>query len=163
MNRIAAIVGMCLFAGVGGMLALRAEEERQQDGVGVIREQIMAAQKLHVRESSGTYAYQCFTSEDYQQFRLGKVAEKVAEKVVARKDVQAAIVALRAMPTAERDKLLATWRRPLRKTWSELGRITAEGQTLAGQKAEIEIANAVVNAVLACCCDPEWKPADGDK
>ncbi|MDP6420784.1 MAG: hypothetical protein QF672_05595 [SAR202 cluster bacterium] len=37
--------------------------------------------------------------------------------------------------------------KPLRRTWAELGRVSREGQTEAGQEAERMTATAIVNLV----------------
>jgi len=43
--------------------------------------------------------------------------------------------------------LLEACTKPLHPTWAQLGKISPEGQTDAGQKAEIMIATAVVDLV----------------
>jgi len=100
-----------------------------------------------VRESSGTYAYECFTDADYAEFQKNKVAEKTAVELMGKPDMQAAMAALRKLPASDAGKLLEQWRQPLHKTWAELGMISAAGQTEAGQRAEIDIANAIINMI----------------
>jgi hypothetical protein len=55
------------------------------------------------------------------------------------------ILALKSKNVEERRLLFKSCRKPLRKTWAELGRVDPAGQTIAGQRAELLIANAVVD------------------
>jgi hypothetical protein len=54
------------------------------------------------------------------------------------------VLTIKAMPPADRERLLESSRELSHPTWRELGRISREGQTDAGQKAERMIAEAVV-------------------
>ena len=124
---------------------------QSEGAIGAIHEAIMAAQKANVRESSGTDSYECFTGRDYSNFRSAKTADKIAAELLAQREIQAAILTLRKKSVAQREEIVKQWRCPLRKTWAQLGRISREGQTDAGQQAETDIANAVVDAILRCC------------
>jgi hypothetical protein len=109
---------------------------------------IAAAQKANVPESWGTEAYQCFTEADYSAFKSNGSAARIAAKVIAKPEILAAIPVLRGMSKVQLAKTTAEWRRPLRKTWEQLGRISREGQTDAGQRAELDIAIGITAAVL---------------
>jgi len=128
----------------------------------IIPTEIAAEQKSHIRESHGTYAYECFTDADYTNFQQNKVADELTSELMAKTNIQAAILTLRKMPSDEIDKTLDQWRQPLHKTWRELGKISAEGQTEAGQSAEIVIANTIINAIQKRCHDPNWHPATAE-
>ena len=119
--------------------------------INAIPRAIREAQRIHVKESWGEQAGECFAEEDYQLFKRERRAEKIAAEVVRLPEVRAAILTLQSTPEQERRRISDTWRKPLRKTWADLGRITREGQTEAGQRAELDIANAIVNLVLKQC------------
>lgn len=107
--------------------------------------------------------FDCVTDVMYNRFREGNSAQKIAAEIVKLKEIQAAILTLRAMPAADMKKEVSKLRRPLRKTWGQLGRISSEGQTDAGQKAELLIANAIADKVLQCCQDPGWTPSQASR
>jgi len=113
-----------------------------------IVELIERLQKKYVRESYGELAHQCFTDIDYQAFTMDKRPQKIANKLKGNRKFMEAVLALKAMPEEERAQFISGCRRPLRKTWAQIGRISREGQTVAGQRAEIDIANAVADTVL---------------
>lgn len=106
---------------------------------------IQGAQKSNVRASYGEYAYQSFTDLDYQVFVEDGLAKKIAAHFVRDRRFMEAVLALRQMPELERQRFLQSCRKPLHQTWAQLGRITNAGQTEAGQRAECDIANAVVH------------------
>ena len=56
-------------------------------------------------------------------------------------------MALKSLPDEEQAPFIEDLRRPLRPTWRQLGRISREGQTEAGQQAELDIANVVADVV----------------
>ena len=113
-----------------------------------IVELIERLQKKYVRESYGELAHQCFTDIDYQAFTMDKRPQKIAQKLKGNREFMEAVLALKAMPEEERNQFVKRCRRPLRPTWAQLGRISKEGQTVAGQRAEIDIADAVADTVL---------------
>jgi hypothetical protein len=112
---------------------------------------IRNGQKKNVRESYGKWAGQCFTDIDYIAFHRGKRPERIARKLKGNRQFMEAVIALKAMPDSERADFIKRCRRPLRLTWAQLGRISREGQTEAGQCAEIDIANAVADTLLELC------------
>lgn len=109
---------------------------------------IQKSQKKYVRESYGEWAHQCFTDLDYQAFLQGKRPQLIARNLKGNRKFMEAVIALKAMPEKERVRFIEGCRRPLRPTWAQLGRISREGQTVAGQQAELEIADAVAETVL---------------
>src|SRR5207253_3011367 len=64
----------------GFLLSACAEAPLKAGNIADIVTEIKAAQKRHVRESSGTQAYECFTDLDYQEFKAGKVRRKSPER-----------------------------------------------------------------------------------
>ena len=124
------------------------------DGTNAIPAAIREAQRQYVRESWGEQAGECFTDDDYTEFNRQRLPEKIVAEVLGKPQVQAAIITLRKTPEADRRNLTDTWRKPLRPTWAQMSRISREGQTDAGQRAETDIANAIVDAVLKQCSAP---------
>jgi Domain of unknown function (DUF4145) len=110
---------------------------------------IKGQQRLHVRESYGEAGHECFTDEDLRRFRQGEEAERIAGAMRGDSRFRAVLAAIRELPPVDRHLLLEGCRKPLRRTWAELGAITREGQTEAGQEAELLIATAIVALVKA--------------
>jgi hypothetical protein len=109
--------------------------------------EIKAAQKKQVRESSGPEAYECFTLADYRAFQEGKVAQKTAEAMKQNRKFMEGVLALGAQADSALAEFIASCRKPLRPTWGQLGRISPEGQTDAGNAAEFDIANAAADLI----------------
>jgi len=108
---------------------------------------IEIAQKSNVRESCGPEADESFTDADYQEFTARKMPRKIAQSLRSDRKFMEGVLALREKPAAERGAFIQSCRRALRPTWAELGRISCEGQTDAGQAAELDIANAVADMI----------------
>lgn len=106
------------------------------------------AQRQNVRESFGKWDGQCFTDRDYDAFRRSERPQLIARNLTGNRKFICAVIALKAMPDPGRVRFIEDCRRPLRPTWAQLGRISREGQTVAGQQAELEIADAVADTVL---------------
>jgi len=108
---------------------------------------IKKAQKQYVRESYGEWAHQCFTDLDYQAFIRNQRPQRIARGLKGNRKFMEAVMALKSLPDEEQAPFIEDLRRPLRPTWRQLGRISREGQTEAGQRAELDIANAVADVV----------------
>lgn len=108
---------------------------------------IKQQQRNNVRESYGILAGQCFTDEDLDRFNAAGVARTIAEKLKQDKQFIEVVSAIKKMDPSERQKLLNTCLQTYHQTWQQLRRISSAGQTEAGQQAEREIAEAIVNAV----------------
>ena len=119
-----------------------------EDAVTALRGLIQKQQRLHVRESYGELAHQCFTAVDLDEFKRAGKPARIARGLRDAKEVAGAVSALRGLSQEQRTKLLATCRTALRPTWARLGRISGEGQTLAGNQAERMIADAIVDMVV---------------
>jgi len=107
---------------------------------------IEAQQKAHVRESTGIYAYQCFTEVDLGRFKADSVHLKLAREAKGSPRFRAIVAQLKALPEDQRKAILAEARNVGHPTWAQLGHITTDGsgQTEAGQAAEGLIAGALV-------------------
>jgi hypothetical protein len=112
-----------------------------------LREIIAEQQRKRVKESTGVWAHECFTDDDLRHFIQSGQPRKIAEALKASPRFMAVVAALKQMPANERQQLLNSCRRPLRPTWAEYGAISPAAQTIAGQRAELLIAEAIVNLV----------------
>lgn len=109
----------------------------------IIREQ----QRRYVRESYGIWAHQCFTDADLEQFKRDATVHRIASHLKHDRGFIAVVLNIKEMAQDARRKLLESSVKPLHPTWAQLGRITPEGQTEAGQVAEIMIAKGIVDVV----------------
>lgn len=132
------------------MLAVASCEEAPLEAgdINDIVKLIKNAQQQNVRESFGKWEGQCFTDRDYDAFRRSERPQRIARNLKGNRKFICAVIALKAMPEKERVRFIEGCRRPLRPTWAQLGRISREGQTVAGQQAELEIADAVADTAL---------------
>ncbi len=101
-------------------------------------------QRTHVRESFGEFAGQNFSAEDLARFESDAVPDVIADSL--RRDARflSTILGLKAADAADQQAILRAANRPLRRTWAEIGAVSREGQTEAGNRAERMIAAAVV-------------------
>jgi len=106
----------------------------------VIKEQ----QRLHVRESYGQLAHECFTYDDLNMFKREGVPEEITTKLRRNKRFIKIVQSLNVMTASKRGKILRRAAKTYKPTWAKLGRITREGQTDAGQMTEKLIAHAIV-------------------
>jgi hypothetical protein len=125
--------------------------------VSEVEKAIKTAQKDNVRVSWGTRAGECFTDMDYQKFKTEQVPLKIAQSLRSDRAFLEGVLALREKPAAEREKFIQSCRRSLHLTWAELGHIGPDGQTDAGQAAELDIANAVADMIEELVKLPEEK------
>ncbi|MEK7752164.1 MAG: hypothetical protein AAB654_09635 [Acidobacteriota bacterium] len=119
----------------------------EQKALAALADIIAAQQKKHVRESWGEWAHECFTEIDLKEFVRTGVPGRIAEDLRRSRRFIEVVLAFKQVPADRREKQLNACRRPLRKTWAQLGRISREGQTEAGQKAERMIAEVIVDEV----------------
>jgi len=124
-------------------LPRREPKNKPEKLISIIQEQ----QRKNVKESWGELAHQCFTDDDLARFVQNRRIEQITESLKRNPEFLDVVLAIRQMEPSERKKLLISADKPLRPTWAELGRISREGQTEAGQKAEKMIATAIVKLV----------------
>jgi hypothetical protein len=109
----------------------------------IIREQ----QEKNVRLSYAEAASQNFSDLDLANFIKEKKPAKIAEELKRDNEFLDTVLAIKAMPATERQRLLERALTIYKPTWAQLGRIDPKGQTEAGQKAEKVIAETIVNLV----------------
>lgn len=118
----------------------RSEKEAENLMTKIIKEQ----QRIFVRDSYGESATECFTWEDLDRFKQENNIAKVQRNIAESGKFSDLIDMLVELPERRRNDVYQVGRYIFKKTWAELGEITAEGQTDAGQKAEKMIADAIV-------------------
>ncbi len=89
----------------------------------------------------------CFTSYDYANFKKNKVTEKIVNELSMSDVYKRLIDNLIKLNDAELNKNLNNGVSTFQKTWAEQGYISKTGQTEAGQNAQKEIANVIVDLV----------------
>lgn len=104
---------------------------------------IAELQRTYVRESFGVLEGENFSDDDLAAFRADAVPRAVADSLRRDAAFLAIVLGLQSLDAVERQQLLQCARRPLRRTWREIGHITPEGQTEAGNEAERLLAAAV--------------------
>jgi len=114
----------------------------------IIRKQ----QALHVGDSWGEQDWQCFDWSDWQQFVVNNIPRQVTAYLSQDAHFQKLVAEIQELDAGQRQRMLARAGRTYRPTWAQLGRISTEGQTEAGQLAERRIAQAIVELL-------ERKPA----
>lgn len=108
---------------------------------------IKSAQRPEVRESFGVYKGENFDEDMLKEFKKQNVPQLVTERLKHNSYFIDVVLAIKQMRPGAREKLLSEGMRTYKKTWKELGKISPEGQTDAGQEAERLIAQAIVDLV----------------
>jgi|GEM_PF-3549005 hypothetical protein len=109
--------------------------------IDIIKEQ----QTIFVKESYGENANQCFTDIDLQKFMAKEVPNTIRNNLQKSNEYLAIVIALKNMDPVKRQQLLSNAQNTFKPTWGEMGRISREGQTDAGQSAEKLIAASIVD------------------
>jgi hypothetical protein len=108
---------------------------------------IQSLQRKFVKESWGEGERENFTAENRKRFIESGQLEAIVEQLKRNNDFVDLVLAVKRLPPSDRQRLLESCRRPLHQTWAQLGRISKDGQTEAGQDTELMIANGVVDAI----------------
>ncbi len=131
-----------------------APERETAEAAGRLVDIITEQQHRDVKQSYGELASQCFTDKDLEAFMRHGTAAKAAEVLKRDNRFIETVLAIKRLSPADRQDLLNTCSQLARPTWAELGRISSEGQTDAGHKAELMIATSIVNQVRELCALP---------
>jgi hypothetical protein len=108
---------------------------------------IKQKQKQYVRESRNEQ--DCFTSKDSARFVERKTTVLITDELKADKLYITAVIKVRELSEIEWTSLRSRCLQIYKRTWGELGRISPEGQTNAGQEVEIMITNAIVELTVS--------------
>jgi hypothetical protein len=109
---------------------------------------VKGQQAIFVKESYGENANQCFTDNDLHNFMTKSIPVLVSDNLQKNNEYLAVVIALKNMDVVERQQLLKHAQGTFKPTWGELGHISREGQTDAGQTAEKLIAKSIVELTM---------------
>lgn len=104
---------------------------------------IQRTQRQFVRASYGPLEHQCFTDADLVRFVRAGIPGRVAATAKSSAEFRVLISSIRPMSVQDRERLLRAARNEFRPTWEQLGRISPEGQSEAGQQADRLIAQVI--------------------
>ncbi len=111
---------------------------------------IQEKQRQYVRESYGEMAHQCFTDDDLSKFIQRGVTDEIVQSLSRDSAFDDIVIAIKNMPANEQTLFLRKASSTYKPTWADLGRIDRAGQTEAGQRAEMMIAEAICKLVKGC-------------
>jgi hypothetical protein len=108
---------------------------------------IAELQRTYVRASYGEMAGQNFSDQDLARFEADGVVTRIVDSLRHQPAFRSAVLDLQAADEALQRDILLRASRPLRRTWAEIGAITPDGQTEAGNRAE-----RLIGAAVAALC-----------
>lgn len=115
---------------------------------------IRETQLDHVGVSGGPQAHECFTWEELRHFQAVDVPARVTSALRTDPEFLAIVDQIRKMSANDRSQLLYEASTTYKPTWAQIGRISPEGQTDAGQQAEWLLARAIANLVQELLSSP---------
>ncbi len=118
----------------------RTQKEIEEAFINVIHQK----QSQYVGQSCGTWAHECFTDLDFQRFKRENAPASIRRGLIDDPSFAALILSVKQLPTKAWSRLRQKGLATFKPTWAQLGRISCEGQTDAGQVAEKMVAKAVV-------------------
>jgi len=104
-------------------------------------------QRKHVRESYGESAHECFTADNLEEFNQNNILEKVCESLSTDTVFLELVGKWQELSLQERKSIISEIRKTYKPTWEQLGGISSDGQTDAGQSAERQIAGVIADLV----------------
>ncbi len=120
---------------------------RQTDVEITLHALIARLQRENVRASWGPNLGECFTNQDLQEMISTRKATKVAETLRHSKSFLKIAKRMNSLAESDRISVEDSLRSALHKTWTERGKVDANGQTVAGVQAELMIASAVIDVL----------------
>jgi hypothetical protein len=110
---------------------------------------ITREQRNNVKKSTGTFDYQCFTEINLATFKSSNRPQKIVETLKSDAQFKALVQEFRGMPESTRKEAFSHARKVCQPTWAEMGYVDKEGngQTEAGQQAQLLISAAIVDAI----------------
>lgn len=108
---------------------------------------IKEKQRKYIKLSFGERKGQNFSDEDLKNFRASNRPATIAGDLKHDNRFLAVVLKIKEMDPTDRQALLIRCAQTYHPTWSELGKISPEGQSEAGQIAEREVAIATVSLV----------------
>jgi hypothetical protein len=110
---------------------------------------ITREQRNNVKKSTGTNDYQCFTDINLASFKSSNRPQKIVETLKSDSAFKTLVEEFRGMSESARKEAFSHARKICQPTWGEMGYIDKEGngQTDAGQQAQLLISAAIVDAI----------------
>lgn len=109
---------------------------------------IKTKQQRYVKESYGIQKHQAFTEEDLDKFEKANIPLKITKSIKNDSDFIDVVLSIKKLPRSERQDLIKIGFSTYKRTWGEIGKISKDGQTDAGQLAEKMISSAIMNLVV---------------
>jgi hypothetical protein len=110
-------------------------------------ELVKRVQREHVRESFGEAGHECFTDDNLEEFQRNRIPETICDRLSINDGFIELVKDITNLEAREKSSILKELRTVYKPTWAEIGRISPEGQTDAGQEAERQIANAIADLI----------------
>lgn len=104
-------------------------------------------QRGHVKQSCGEFGYQNFGQRDLDEFKKKEVSKQIKDELKQNGEFKEVLLAIKRLSPGDQQKLFEQASGTYQRTWAELGKISCEGQTEAGQEAEKIIAGSIVDLV----------------
>jgi hypothetical protein len=91
--------------------------------------------------------HNCFTDENLNSFKKSKKQDKIVADLMSDNSFIDLIISIKGLSPTDRQKLLDRCSKIAKPTWGDLGNISSEGQTDAGNEAELLIARSIATKV----------------
>jgi len=89
----------------------------------------------------------CFTDVDLEKFRNNRIPNQIVADLMKNNAFIDLIISIKGMSPTERQELLERCSKIAKLTWVDLGKVSPNGQTVAGNQAELLISEAIVNKI----------------
>ncbi len=109
---------------------------------------IKEKQSRHVKQSYGTQAYESFTENDLKRFEEANIPLKIKRELKKDSRFLNIILSIKKLSPSGRQELVELAFSTYKRTWGEIGRISKDGQTDAGQLAEKMVSMEITNLVI---------------
>lgn len=91
--------------------------------------------------------YNCFTDENLDSFKKSKKQDQIVADLMNDNAFIDLIISIKGMTPTDRQALLERCSKIAKPTWGNLNNISSEGQTDAGNEAELLISKAIVTKI----------------
>lgn len=91
--------------------------------------------------------YNCFTVENLDSFKKSKKQDQIVADLMNDNAFIDLIISIKSMTPTDRQALLERCSKIAKPTWGDLGNKSSEGQTDAGNEAELLISKAIVTKI----------------
>jgi len=89
----------------------------------------------------------CFTDADLEKFRNNKIPNQIVADLMKNNAFIDLIISIKGISPTDRQELLERCSKIAKLTWANLGKVSPNGQTEAGNQAELLISEAIVNKI----------------